>query len=62
MDRTLRLVLPVTADGAIATAGVGGGRLVAVVMVDLSGHPQVAKLMRVHKHVGSGDVLSQWGC
>lgn len=60
-ERTPRLVLPVTADGAVATAGVGGGRLVPVVMVDMSGHPQVAELMRVHEHVGTGDVLSQWG-
>jgi hypothetical protein len=56
-----RLILPVVADGAVATVGVGGGRLVPVVMVDMSGHPRLAELMRVHQHVESGDVVSQWG-
>ncbi|WP_299040295.1 hypothetical protein [uncultured Pseudokineococcus sp.] len=56
-----RVVLPVVADGALMSALVAGGRLVPVVMVDMSSHPEVEELVRVHRFLGQGDCLSAWG-
>ncbi len=56
-----RLVLPVVADGALSSANSVGGRLVPVAMVDMTGHPQVEELVRIHQHLGAGDCASQWG-
>ncbi|WP_221630540.1 hypothetical protein [Humibacillus xanthopallidus] len=50
----------VVADGAIGKQGTAAGRLVPVVMVDMSDHPDVAELVRVHQYLGPGDCHSQW--
>lgn len=56
----LSIVMPVVADGALAIRGQVGGRLVPVVMVDMTVRPDVAELVRVHEHLGMGDCFSQW--
>jgi hypothetical protein len=48
-------------DGAIATAGVGEGRLIPLVILDTSGRPDFEEYIRVHQYVGAGDVKCQWG-
>jgi hypothetical protein len=56
----LSIVMPVVADGGLAIKGQVGGRLVPVVMVDMTGRPDVAELVRIHEHLGMGDCFSQW--
>jgi hypothetical protein len=51
----------IVADGAIATAGVGEGRLIPLVILDTSSRPDLEEYIRVHQFVGAGDVKCQWG-
>lgn len=63
MKRLIRVnarILPVTEASAIAGVGVAGGHLIPVVMADLTDEPDIAELLRVHRHVDSGDCASQW--
>lgn len=60
-QRSQLIVLPVVADGGLAVKGTGGGRMIPVMMVDLSGRPSVRELLRMHEHLGQGDCHSQWG-
>ncbi len=48
-------------DGAIATVGMGEGRLVPLVIIDTSERPDIEELVRVHQYVGPGDAKSAWG-
>jgi len=47
-------------DGAIATIGVGEGRLIPLVIIDGSDRPDIEELIRIHQYLPSGDVESQW--
>jgi hypothetical protein len=49
------------ADGAIATIGVGEGRLIPLVILDTSNRPDFEEFIRIHQYVGAGDVKCQWG-
>lgn len=51
----------IVSDAAIATGGVGDGRLIPLVIVDTSDRPDVEELVRVHQHLPPGDVACQWG-
>ena len=53
--------LRIVADGAIATIGVGEGRLISLVILDTSRRPDLEEHIRVHQYVGAGDVNCQWG-
>lgn len=53
--------LRIVADGAIATVGVGEGRLIPLVILDTSSRPDLEEYIRVHQFVGVGDVRCQWG-
>lgn len=53
------LEVPIIADGAIA-GPVADGRLVPVLVVFAETRPQLAELFRVHRHIRTGDVQSQW--
>ncbi|WP_350350644.1 hypothetical protein ABS642_14385 [Microbacterium sp. A8/3-1] len=44
----------------IAGVGIAGGHLIPVVMADLTDHPDIQELLRVHGHVESGDCASSW--
>lgn len=57
-DRSL--VVPIVGDAAIA-GPVADGRLLPVLILDTSARPEVAELIRVHRHLPSGDARSQWG-
>lgn len=50
-------LMRVVADGAIGKQGTAAGRLVPVVMVDMSDHPDVAELVRVHQYLGPGTAI-----
>ena len=52
-------MVPIVADAAIAGPGTEG-RLVTVLLLDTSNHPKVAEAIRVHEHLRTGDVKSQW--
>jgi hypothetical protein len=53
--------LRIVADGAIATVGVGEGRLIPLVILDTSSRLDFEEYIRVHQYVGAGDVKCQWG-
>lgn len=48
-------------DAAVATVGVGEGRLIPLVIIDSIERPDVEELVRVHEHLPPGDVNVQWG-
>ena len=48
-------------DAAVATVGVGNGRLIPLVIIDSAGRPDIEELVRVHEHLPPGDVKVQWG-
>ena len=48
-------------DAAVATVGVGDGRLIPLLIIDSSGRPDIEELVRVHEHLPPGDVKVQWG-
>lgn len=56
-------ILPVRiiADGIIASRGVGGGRMVPLVIVDSTQRPEVNEIVRLHEHLPPGDATTQWG-
>jgi hypothetical protein len=51
--------LPIVADAALA-GPVADGVLVPVLIVDTSNRSDVAELIRVHKFLPSGDVMTNW--
>jgi hypothetical protein len=53
------LLIPVIADAAIA-GPIADGRMLPVLILDTSGRPDVDELIRVHRHLGDGNVWSQW--
>jgi hypothetical protein len=54
--------IPVTivADAAMATVGVGDGRLVPVLIVATSGRPDIEDFFRAHQYIPTGDHTAQW--
>jgi hypothetical protein len=57
---SLELVVPIVHDGAIA-GPIADGRLLPVLLLDTSDRADVRELLRVHEHLGSGDVEFDWG-
>lgn len=52
----------IVADAAISSRGVGGGRLMPLVILDTSDRPDIEEFIRVHQTaVNFGDVTAQWG-
>lgn len=48
-------------DAAVATVGVGDGRLIPLLIIDSGERPDIEELVRVHEHLPPGDVKVQWG-
>lgn len=48
-------------DAAVATVGVGDGRLIPLVIIDSVERPDIEELVRVHECLPPGDVRVQWG-
>lgn len=53
--------VPIVGDAAIATPVIGDGRLIPVLLLDCSNHPEFMNLLRVHQKTPPGDVRSRWG-
>ncbi|WP_157489640.1 hypothetical protein [Frigoribacterium sp. Leaf44] len=53
-------VVPATSSAAIASFDTAGGRLIPVIMVDATNHPEITELIRAHEHTFAGDCKSQW--
>lgn len=51
----------IVGDGAIATEGVGEGKLFPVVILDTTIRLDIVEYIRVHMFSGPGDVLVTWG-
>lgn len=60
-NRDRREIVPIVRDGAIAVPGEAGGRVVPALRLDTSHRPDLADLIKIHKHVPDGDVIVQWG-
>jgi hypothetical protein len=54
-------LVPIVHDGAIATHGVGEGRLVPVLVVDCSDKIELRDLIYAHEESPPGDVTVTWG-
>jgi hypothetical protein len=52
--------IQIVADAAIATSHVGQGKLIPLVILDTTGHPDVEEFIRIHTYVGPGDVTVGW--
>jgi hypothetical protein len=52
---------PIVADGAIATTGVGEGRLVPALILDCDENRTLHELIVLHEDTPPGDVLVTWG-
>jgi len=53
--------LQIVTDGIVSVNGVGEGRFIPVVILDVSKRPEIGELLRIHEHAPPGDVLTQWG-
>jgi len=54
-------VVPIVGDAAIATVGVGHGRLIPLIIIDTTNRPDLAEVIRAQAHLPEGDVVVQWG-
>jgi len=53
--------VPIAGNAAIATVGTGHGRLIPLVILDVTERPDLAEVIRVQTHFSEGDVVIQWG-
>lgn len=54
-------VVPIAGDAAIATAGIGHGRLIPLIILDTTDRPDLAEVIEAQTHLPAGDVVVQWG-
>lgn len=54
-------VVPIAGDAAIATARMGNGRLISLLILDTTERPDLTEVIRVNSHCAEGDVVVQWG-
>lgn len=54
-------VVPIVGDAAIATVGVGHGRLIPLIIIDATNRPDLAEVIQAQVHLPPGDVAVQWG-
>ena len=53
--------VPIVGDAAIAAARIGDGKLIPLVIIDTSERSDLDEVIRLHAHLGPGDVKVQWG-
>lgn len=53
--------VPIVSDAAIATKGVGEGRLIPLVIIDTSNHKHVEDMVKAHENLSPGDAETTWG-
>jgi hypothetical protein len=54
-------VVPIVGDAAIATVGIGHGRLIPLIIIDTTNRPDLAEVIEAQVHLPAGDVVVQWG-
>jgi hypothetical protein len=54
-------VVSVLGDAAIATVGIGHGRLIPLIIVDVTKRPDLIEVIAVQERFDDGDVKVQWG-
>jgi hypothetical protein len=54
-------LVPIVGDAAIATVGVGHGRLIPLIIIDTTTRPDLAEVVEAQAHLPVGDVVVQWG-
>lgn len=52
--------VPIVSDAAVASVGIGDGRLLPVLIIDSSSRPDIEDMVKAHKHLGSGDADTIW--
>lgn len=52
--------VPIVADAGVATVEVADGKLLPLLIIDTSLRPDIEDMIKIHKHVGPGDVESGW--
>jgi len=52
--------VPIVSDGVVAVRGMAEGRMIPLLIIDTSRRPDIEDMIRAHKHLGSGDVMSGW--
>lgn len=55
------IVAPIVGDGAIASAGIGDGRMFPLVILDTRERPDIERAIAAHVDAPPGDVTVQWG-
>lgn len=53
--------IPLIRDGAIANPDIGDGKLIPILILDCSNHPEFLNLVLIHQDTPPGDVISRWG-
>ena len=53
--------VPIAGDAAIATIGIGHGRLIPLLILDTVNRPDLTEAIRIQSSVPSGDIEVQWG-
>jgi hypothetical protein len=56
-----KVPLRIVADAAIATVGVGDGRLIPHFIIDTTERLDIDELVRIHRYVEAGDMNRWWG-
>jgi hypothetical protein len=51
----------IVGDAAIATVGVGHGRLIPLIIIDTTNRPDLAEVIEAQAHLPAGDLVVQWG-
>ena len=54
-------VVPIVGDAAIASVGVGHGRLIPLIIIDATKRPDLAEVIEAQAHLPTGDAVVQWG-
>lgn len=52
--------VPIVADGTVATAAMGEGRNIPLLILDTSSRPDIETMVRAHQEFGPGDATSFW--
>ena len=58
--RSEALAVPIVADGTVATAVMGEGRNIPLLILDTSSRPDIEAMVRAHQEFGPGDATSVW--
>jgi hypothetical protein len=54
-------VVSIVGDAAVATVGVGHGRLIPLIIIDTTKRPDLVEVIAAQEHFDDGDVVVQWG-